>query len=101
MDTPVRPDQADKSLYIGGIQLCQTAVFEDALDNLMIAAQALKHVCVCGITCFGFGQRRQAELVEQDIAQLFCGVDVEGFAGMKIYCFSQLLNPFPKLAAKV
>ena len=84
VDPAVLPDLLHQSVGIGGFQLGQHAVIHNGGDDGVLVLQLLQHVGIGGIAGFGFLHRGQPQLVEQYLAQLLGGIDIEGCAGIGI-----------------
>ena len=77
VDAPVGADDLAQAVHIGGFQLGQLAIVQNLLDDGVGAPQLVQHVGVGGIARLSLLHRGQAQLVEEDAAQLLGGVDVE------------------------
>ena len=82
VDAPVGGHLGQQPLAVGRAQLLDLAVAQQVLDDRVLARQLLERRGVGGVAGLGLLLRRQAELVEQDRAQLRRGVDVELVAGV-------------------
>ena len=80
MHPPVRPDDLQKPLHIGAVQLLVGAVLQNVLHHRAVAAQALQGLRVGGVAALGLFAGRQAHLVKQGLRQLLGAVQVEGVA---------------------
>ena len=81
---PVRADDLQKAVCIGGLQLGQGAVVHDLGDDGVLAAQLFEHLHVGGPAGFGLFPGGQAQLFKQDDAKLPGRVDVEFLPGQAV-----------------
>ncbi len=77
VDAPVVPDHLGEPVHIGGLELGQLPVLQDAVDDGVLPPELVQHLGVGGIARLSLLHRGQAQLVEEDAAQLLGGVDVE------------------------
>ena len=78
VDAAVGGDDLIQAVYIGGLELGQLAVFQNGLDDGVLAPELFQHLRVGGVAGFGLLHRGQAQLLKEDAPQLLGGVEVEG-----------------------
>ena len=80
------PDGRGQGVGVGGFELSGGAVFEQALDDLVVGREGGEGLLVGGVLAgFGFlGRGAELQEVEEDLAELAGGVQVEGGAGEPI-----------------
>ena len=66
----------------------------------MLALQLFQHICIGGVAGFGLLYRRQTQLVEEQLAQLLGGVDIEGAIGIGIDQLFRFVDPLGQHFAK-
>ena len=67
----------------------------------MLLRQLFQHIRRGGIACFGLLPARKLQLSEQDLSQLFGGIDVEFLPGLLMNALFQLPDPFHQRAAVI
>ena len=67
---PVRGFGVQQAVHVGGQQLGVGAVFQDLVNDRAVGAQAFQCLGVGGVAARRLFARRQAQLVEQRLAQL-------------------------------
>ena len=80
MHSAVRPDDLQKPLHIGAVQLLVGAVLQNVLHHRAVASQALQGLGVGGVAALGLFAGRQAHLFKQSLRQLLGAVQVKGVA---------------------
>ena len=76
MNSAVRVDKLQKSVNIGGIELCECAVFNDKRHD---------RARLCFLLC------RQTQVLEKHLPKLFCGSYIELLACIHIYLRGKLV----------
>ena len=61
----------DKTVAIGGFELCKSPVFKDKSYNFVVLGKSLQNVCICGIACFGLFLCRDCKVVKKHFSELF------------------------------
>jgi len=84
VDAAVGPDQRRERVGVGAAQLLDLPVAEQVADDRVFAGELLERVGVGGRARLGLLDRHQAELVEQDAAELRDGVEGERLAGVGV-----------------
>ena len=82
VDAVVTGDESEQALAVRRPELLDLAVAQKLLDDGVLAAQFLERRGVGGEARLGSLLRLQAELLEQDAAQLLGGIDDERLAGV-------------------
>ena len=98
VDPPVRSYDRQKSLHIGGAQLCELAVFQYLVNDRVIGAQLLKDVRAGGVAALGLLFDREIELFKENHSKLLWGENVEFLTRKLIYeglFFIYLLSELP------
>ena len=70
-------DDLGQALHIGGVELGQLTVLQHAVHHRVEAPELVQHLGAGGVAPAGLLSGGQLELVEQHLAQLLGGVDVE------------------------
>ena len=91
MNSSVRVDKLQKSVNIGGIKLCECAVFNDKRHDRVLVHKAFKNVRIGGIARLCFLLCRQAQVLEKHLPKLFCGSYIELLACIHIYLRGKLV----------
>ena len=94
-------DVAGQGIEVGALELGGLAVFEDLVDDRVLAGEGRQGLLV-GFELAGLGLLRlvgEAELVEEDLAELLGRVEVEGAAGEDGDRLGELVDPLLELAA--
>jgi len=74
---PVRGFGVQQAVHVGGQQLGVGAVFQDLVNDRAVGAQAFQCLGVGGVAARRLFARRQAQLVEQRLAQLLGTIYIE------------------------
>ena len=77
VDPPVRGFGVQQAVHVGGQQLGVGAVFQDLVNDRAVGAQAFQCLGVGGVAARRLFARRQAQLVEQRLAQLLGTIYIE------------------------
>ena len=85
---------------VGGDEFRQRAVFEHEVDYLAFAAELAERFGVGGPAGLGFLAAVQPELVEEHVAELLGGVDVEFASGERVYLRADVPGARGKLGAE-
>ena len=81
MDPSVFPDIGSETVRVGGIQLCILSVVQDLLNHRIIRGKFLQNIGRCGVTGLRLLSTFDLHFFEQDLAELFRGVDVKLLSG--------------------
>ena len=66
MNPPVRADYLAQAVHIGGFQLGQLAVLQNAVDNGVLALELFQHVGLGGVAGFGLFYRGKTQFIKQN-----------------------------------
>ncbi len=86
-----------EGIYIGGLELEKSPELDDFVRKRVGYGQFSQNLLVGGKTRLRFFDGREFQFVEEDVSELFWGVDVEGFSGKLIDLFHQLVETGLKL----
>ena len=100
VDPPVRPDDLQKAVGVGGKQLLAAAVLQNVVNDGAVAAQAFQRGGVGGIAALGLFAVGQAQLVKQGLAQLLGAVQVEGIAHLLVNAAQAGVQLVPQFVAE-
>ena len=92
-------DHLGQGIHIGILELGQGAVFQDQARQFMVCCQGVEHLVIGGIAGLGLLDRRQAQLVKHDLAQLLGRIDVELAPRHGMDGSLQVIDADPDLAA--
>src|SRR3712207_4574001 len=93
MDAAVLPDQTDKTVYVGPLELGELAVGNDAVGDRVLDGELLQDLGVRRVAGLGLPDRRDAHLLEEYLAELLGRADVEGVANLLEDFQLELLDP--------
>ena len=99
VDASVGPDLGQQAHAVCGAQLLDLTVREQVIDDGMLAPQPLQGLGVGGVPGLGALRRREAQILEQHLAELFGRVDVDGPARVPQHRLAQGLRLFDQLVA--
>ena len=99
-DFTVLTDQRLHTLDIGGIELCEGAVFNDKRHDRVLVHKAFKNVRIGGIARFCFLLCRQTQVLEKHLTKLFCGSYIELLACIHIYLRGKLVYLYFQVLAE-
>ncbi len=91
----MRPSSAmsfTQPVYIGALELGQLAVLDDPVGYGVLHGELLQNLGVRRVAGLGLADRRNAHLLEEDLAELLRGADVEGVADLLVDVLLQLLD---------
>ena len=77
MNATILTNSFHQAFCIGGVQLCKHPVIHNRRDNGVLIFQFLQHFCIGGITGFCLLNRRQTQLIEKQLTQLFGRIDIK------------------------
>ena len=80
-----------ESLRIGGIELGHGSPFQYQRDYRVIFFEIFQNFGICRITGLGLFSVGQSHFLEQDIAELLRGADIEGLSRTDVYFLSKLV----------
>ena len=76
--------QLQKAIHIGRLEFRDLTVVKDIVNNGVITAELLQHLCVRGIARLGLFIRGKKKNVKEDLAKLLGRIDIKGAAGIGV-----------------
>ena len=70
VDASVLGDYLEQTVHIGGFELGKLAVFQNLVDDFVLAAQAFQHLGAGGVAGFGLFAGGQTQLFKENLSEL-------------------------------